>query len=76
MNQQVSRKPAGLAGRLITEGLLDAKQASKAQAAAADQRVPFVRYLVDEIKAWQGLRPLCCMCYPQMSPLSVFGLAS
>ena len=71
MNQQVSRRPAGLAGRLIVEGLLDTEQA-----AAADQRVPFVRYLVDEIKAWQGLRPLCCMCYPQMLPLSVFGLVS
>ena len=50
MNEQVSRKPAGLAGRLIVEGLLDAKQASKAQAEAANQRMPFVRYLVDEIK--------------------------
>ena len=50
MNERVSRKPAGLAGRLIVEGLLDAEQASKAQAAAGDRRVPFVRYLVDEIK--------------------------
>ena len=50
MDERVSRKPAGLAGRLIVEGLLDAEQASKAQAAAGDRRVPFVRYLVDEIK--------------------------
>ena len=50
MDERVSRKPAGLAGRLIVEGLLNAEQVSKAQAAAGDQRVPFVRYLVDEIK--------------------------
>ena len=50
MNEQVNSKPAGLAGRLILEGLLDAEQASKAQAAAADQHVPFVRYLVDHFK--------------------------
>ncbi len=50
MNERVSGKPSGLAGRLVIEGLLDAEQASKAQAAAADERIPFVRYLVDEVK--------------------------
>lgn len=50
MNEQVSGKPSGLAGRLVVEGLLDAEQATKAQAAAANERIPFVRYLVDEVK--------------------------
>jgi hypothetical protein len=50
MNERVSGKPSGLAGRLVIEGLLDADQASKAQAAAANERIPFVRYLVDEVK--------------------------
>lgn len=50
MNERVSGKPSGLAGRLVIEGLLNAEQASKAQAAAAEEKVPFVRYLVDEVK--------------------------
>jgi type IV pilus assembly protein PilB len=50
MNERVSGKPSGLAGRLVIEGLIDADQASKAQAAASDSKVPFVRYLVDEVK--------------------------
>ncbi|MFT4769027.1 MAG: type IV pilus assembly protein PilB [Glaciecola sp.] len=50
MNERVSGKPSGLAGRLVSEGLMDAEQASKAQAAAANERIPFVRYLVDEVK--------------------------
>ena len=50
MNERISGKPSGLAGRLVIEGLLDAEQATKAQAAAADERIPFVRYLVDEVK--------------------------
>ena len=49
MNERVSGKPSGLAGRLVIEGLLDADQASKAQAAAANESVPFVRYLVDKV---------------------------
>ena len=35
MNERVSGKPSGLAGRLVIEGLLDADEATKAQAAAA-----------------------------------------
>lgn len=54
MNERVSGKPSGLAGRLVIEGLLNAEQATKAQAAAADEKVPFVRYLVDEIKIDSG----------------------
>lgn len=50
MNERISGKPSGLAGRLVIEGLLDAEQATKAQAAAASERIPFVRYLVDEVK--------------------------
>ncbi|WP_439101823.1 type IV-A pilus assembly ATPase PilB [Congregibacter sp.] len=50
MNERASGKPSGLAGRLVIEGLLDAEQASKAQAEAANERIPFVRYLVDEVK--------------------------
>ncbi len=50
MNERVSGKPSGLAGRLVIEGLMDAEQANKAQAAAADERIPLVRYLVDEVK--------------------------
>ncbi|MEE4277043.1 MAG: type IV-A pilus assembly ATPase PilB [Halieaceae bacterium] len=50
MNERVSGKPSGLTGRLVIEGLLDAEQASKAQAAAADERIPLVRYLVDQVK--------------------------
>ena len=50
MNERVSGKPSGLAGRLVIEGLLNADEASKAQAAAAEEKVPFVRYLVDEVK--------------------------
>lgn len=50
MNERASGKPSGLAGRLVIEGLLDAEQASKAQADAANEKIPFVRYLVDEIK--------------------------
>ncbi|MFK7829198.1 MAG: type IV-A pilus assembly ATPase PilB [Congregibacter sp.] len=50
MNERVSSKPSGLAGRLVIEGLLDADEASKAQAAAANERIPFVRYLVDQVK--------------------------
>jgi type IV pilus assembly protein PilB len=50
MNERASGKPSGLAGRLVMEGLLDAEQASKAQAAASNERIPFVRYLVDEVK--------------------------
>ena len=50
MNERVSGKPSGLAGRLVIEGLLDEDQASEAQAAAANERIPFVRYLVDEVK--------------------------
>ena len=34
----------------VFEGLLDAEAASRAQAAAANERIPLVRYLVDEIK--------------------------
>lgn len=43
-------KPSGLAGRLVIEGLMDAEAAAKAQSAAADERVPFVRHLVDKLK--------------------------
>ncbi|GAB5414766.1 MAG: type IV-A pilus assembly ATPase PilB [Congregibacter sp.] len=50
MNERISGKPSGLAGRLVIEGLLDAEQASKAQAEAANEKIPFVRYLVDEVK--------------------------
>lgn len=50
MNERVSGKLSGLAGRLVFEGLLDAEQATKAQATAASERIPFVRYLVDEVK--------------------------
>lgn len=50
MNERISGKPSGLAGRLVIEGLLDAEQATKAQAAAASESIPFVRYLVDEVK--------------------------
>jgi len=50
MNERVSGKPSGLAGRLVFEGLLNAEQANRAQAAAADERVPLVRYLVEEVK--------------------------
>ncbi len=50
MNERVSSRPSGLAGRLVMEGLLDSDAASKAQAAAANERIPLVRYLVDEVK--------------------------
>ncbi|MEO0435789.1 MAG: type IV-A pilus assembly ATPase PilB [Pseudomonadota bacterium] len=49
MNERVSGKPSGLAGRLVIEGLLDADEATKAQAAAAEENTPFVRYLVEEV---------------------------
>ena len=49
MNERVSGKPSGLAGKLVIEGLLDAEEASRAQAAAANERIPFVRYLVDQV---------------------------
>ena len=49
MNERVSGKPSGLAGRLVVEGLLDAEQASKAQIAAKTERTPFVRYLVNDL---------------------------
>ena len=42
MNERVSGKPSGLAGRLVIEGLLEADEATKAQAAAADEKIPFV----------------------------------
>jgi type IV pilus assembly protein PilB len=50
MNERVSGKPSGLAGRLVVEGIIDADQATRAQAEASSQKVPFVRYLVDEVK--------------------------
>jgi type IV pilus assembly protein PilB len=50
MNERVSGKPSGLAGRLVVEGIIDADQATRAQAEASSQKVPFVRYLVDDLK--------------------------
>ena len=50
MNERVSGKPSGLAGRLVIEGLIDADQASQAQEAATAGDVPFVRYLVDDLQ--------------------------
>lgn len=50
MNERVSGKPSGLAGRLVIEGLIDADQASQAQAAASAEKVPFVRYLVNDLQ--------------------------
>ncbi|MEM1141576.1 MAG: type IV-A pilus assembly ATPase PilB [Pseudomonadota bacterium] len=49
MNERMSSKPTGLAGRLVVEGLIEAEEASNAQSAAAEKNVPFVRYLVDEV---------------------------
>ena len=50
MNERVTGKPSGLAGRLVIEGLIDAEQASEAQAAASSAQVPFVRYLVNDLQ--------------------------
>lgn len=50
MNERVSGKPSGLAGRLVIEGLIDAEQASMAQEAASAEKVPFVRYLVNDLQ--------------------------
>ncbi|MFT7286352.1 MAG: type IV pilus assembly protein PilB [Halieaceae bacterium] len=49
MNERVTGKPSGLAGRLVIEGLMNAEEAAKAQAAAAAERIPLVRYLVDQV---------------------------
>lgn len=50
MNERVSGKPSGLAGRLVIEGLIDADQASEAQEAATAEKIPFVRYLVNDLQ--------------------------
>ena len=49
MNERLSGKPSGLSGRLVFEGLLNSEEASKAQAAAADENIPLVSYLVDKV---------------------------
>ena len=50
MNERISGKPSGLAGRLVVEGLLNAEQAMQAQLAAKSESTPFVRYLVNDLK--------------------------
>jgi type IV pilus assembly protein PilB len=41
--------PSGLAGRLVSEGLIDNEQAREAQRASLEQQTPFVTYLADVV---------------------------
>ncbi|MCB1702411.1 MAG: type IV-A pilus assembly ATPase PilB [Pseudomonadales bacterium] len=48
MNEKVIGQLSGLAGRLVSEGLISAQAASQAQKDAAQERMPFVQYLVEK----------------------------
>lgn len=50
MGDQVSKRPSGLAGRLVAEGLLDEEQAVASQTAAKSAQIPLVRHLVEELR--------------------------
>lgn len=49
MNDHSNTLPSGLAGRLVSEGLIDNEQAREAQRASLEQQTPFVTYLADVV---------------------------
>ena len=48
MNDKAIGQLSGLAGRLVTEGLISAQAASQAQKDASLERMPYVQYLVEK----------------------------
>ncbi len=48
MNDKAIGQLSGLAGRLVTEGLISAQAAAQAQKDASLERMPFVQYLVEK----------------------------
>jgi len=48
MNEKAAGQLSGLAGRLVTEGLLTADEAGTSQREAANEKLPFVQYLVQQ----------------------------
>ena len=48
MNDKAIGQLSGLAGRLVTEGLISAQAASQAQKDASLEKMPFVQYLVEK----------------------------
>lgn len=47
MNDKISQHLGGLAGRIVAEGLINAEEARKAQQAANEAHLPFVKYVVE-----------------------------
>lgn len=47
MNDKAARQLGGLAGRLVTEGLISAEEAVASQAASKAEHLPFVKYVVE-----------------------------
>ncbi len=47
MNEQVIEQLSGLAGRLVSEGLITARAAADAQKEASLEKMPFVQFLVE-----------------------------
>jgi type IV pilus assembly protein PilB len=50
MNDSSVKPLSGLAGRLVAEGLLSADKAGAAQSQSSADKIPFVRFLVEQLK--------------------------